>query len=104
MKASLIIAGIFSLALGVSAQEAGSVLGRQDKAKCQGEKDKACDESCDCCFSSERACFSQYGYTAGQIFCPLHKICTTAYGIPRTKCNADCCSISTGLGRGCPGK
>ncbi|KAL0253262.1 hypothetical protein SLS55_010234 [Diplodia seriata] len=42
-------------------------------------------------------------FLTAQIYCPLYKYCKD-YGITRAQCNADCCDIKTGWGRGCPGK
>ncbi|KAF4988687.1 hypothetical protein FDECE_14960 [Fusarium decemcellulare] len=103
MKSSIFVAGILSLLMGaVSTSPAG--LDARQKAPGVGDPNADCDEQYDCCYSSEAACFRQLGWGPGNIYCPLHKYCATSYNIPRTKCNADCCSISTGWGRGCPGK
>lgn len=50
----------------------------------------------DCCFSSEAACFRQYGYFPGQAYCPFFKWCATEYKIPRSKCVTSICVIRFG--------
>ncbi|KAK1715559.1 uncharacterized protein BDZ83DRAFT_635408 [Colletotrichum acutatum] len=103
MKFSSVIISIISLTVGTAIANPARLENRQ-KAPGVGDPNAQCDGKHDCCFSSEAACFRQYGTLSGNIYCPLHKYCATDYNIPRTKCNADCCSISNGLGRGCPGK
>ncbi|XPS76719.1 hypothetical protein M3J09_008766 [Ascochyta lentis] len=102
MKSSLFIVGVLSLMLGATASPAG--LESRQKAPGVGDKNADCDDGYDCCYSSTAACFRQLGWLGGNMFCQLHKYCATDYNIPRSQCNADCCSISTGAGRGCPGK
>ncbi|KAH7368420.1 hypothetical protein B0T11DRAFT_326607 [Plectosphaerella cucumerina] len=104
MKSSIFITGVISLLIGTTVASPADIDRRQEKAPGVGDKSADCDDEFDCCYSSEAACFRQLGYVSGNIFCPLHKYCATDYNIPRSKCNADCCSISTGWGRGCPGK
>ncbi|KAB2573262.1 hypothetical protein BFW01_g1956 [Lasiodiplodia theobromae] len=71
------------------------------------QKDGECTEKYNCCYSSRDACNRQLGgwanFLTAQMYCPLHKYCID-YGITRKQCNADCCDIKTGWGRGCPGK
>ncbi|KAK1469623.1 hypothetical protein CMEL01_01390 [Colletotrichum melonis] len=86
MKFSSVIISIISLTVGTAIANPARLENRQ-KAPGVGDPNA-----------------QQYGTLPGNIYCPLHKYCATDYNIPRTKCNADCCSISNGLGRGCPGK
>ncbi|KAL3419553.1 hypothetical protein PVAG01_08051 [Phlyctema vagabunda] len=104
MKSTLILAAFVSLMMGVVSANPVALEGRAPQAPGQGDTQADCDDEFDCCYTSTAACFRQLGYGPGNIYCNLHKYCATDYNIPRTKCNADCCSISTGLGRGCPGK
>ncbi|KAM0290825.1 hypothetical protein ACHAPQ_011444 [Fusarium lateritium] len=102
MKSTLFFAGVLSLMVSAVAASPAGLDSRQDPGV--GDTNADCDDEFDCCYSSEAACFRQLGWGPGQIYCPLMKYCATSYNIPRSKCNADCCSISNGLGRGCPGK
>ncbi|RYO64467.1 hypothetical protein AA0116_g4065 [Alternaria tenuissima] len=58
----------------------------------------------DCCFSTKGACQRQASVWIEKYFqCGQVKKCPD-YGVSLQDCNADCCSISTKGGRGCPGK
>ncbi|KAI8938158.1 hypothetical protein NX059_005824 [Plenodomus lindquistii] len=63
-----------------------------------------CTAENDCCFSTKGACERQSAiYIEQYVVCPRLKYCPDL-GVPLTSCNADCCSIRTKGGRGCPGK
>ncbi|KAK1496354.1 hypothetical protein CCUS01_02699 [Colletotrichum cuscutae] len=85
MKFSSVIISIISLTVGTAIANPARLENRQ-KAPGVGDPNAQCDGKHDCCFSSEAACFRQYGTLPGDIYCPLHKYCATDYNIPRTKC------------------
>ncbi|EXF84269.1 mitochondrial ribosomal protein [Colletotrichum fioriniae PJ7] len=85
MKFSSVIISIISLTVGTAIANPTRLENRQ-KAPGVGDPNAQCDGKHDCCFSSEAACFRQYGTLSGNIYCPLHKYCATDYNIPRTKC------------------
>ncbi|KAF6813534.1 hypothetical protein CSOJ01_04556 [Colletotrichum sojae] len=63
-----------------------------------------CDATNDCCISTRGACRRQSkDWTEKYIACPMIKLCPDE-GVSWKQCNADCCSLSTKAGRGCPGK
>ncbi|OGM46825.1 hypothetical protein ABOM_005029 [Aspergillus bombycis] len=62
----------------------------------------ACKQSQDCCWNDVKGCFNQHS-PAQKTLCQTAEYAAqfcTNFGV---KCDgADCCSISTGKGRGCP--
>ncbi|KAF2132462.1 hypothetical protein P153DRAFT_394599 [Dothidotthia symphoricarpi CBS 119687] len=63
-----------------------------------------CVSSNDCCFSTRGACERQSSGWIEQLgACPRVTLCP-ALGVPLSSCRADCCSLRTKGGRGCPGK
>ncbi|XPS98760.1 hypothetical protein M3J09_007954 [Ascochyta lentis] len=64
----------------------------------------ACIPGQDCCFSTLGACKRQATFAMERNYeCKKIDLCP-ALGVPLASCRADCCSISTKGGRGCPGK
>ncbi|UQC84460.1 uncharacterized protein CLUP02_09956 [Colletotrichum lupini] len=72
MKFSSVIISIISLTVGTAIANPARLENRQ-KAPGVGDPNAQCDDKHDCCFSSEAACFRQYGTLPGNIYCPLHK-------------------------------
>ncbi|RYN29118.1 hypothetical protein AA0113_g9557 [Alternaria arborescens] len=64
----------------------------------------ACTPEADCCFSTKGACQRQSSFAIERYYeCGTIKLCPD-YGVSLQACKADCCSIASKGGRGCPGK
>ncbi|WYZ43586.1 hypothetical protein EsH8_VII_000022 [Colletotrichum jinshuiense] len=104
MQLSFVITTVITALIGTSTAATLDLRAAASKAiVARGVLDE-CIPSNDCCISTRGACTRQaFNFLENYLVCPRIKICPD-YGVPWSSCNADCCSISSKKGRGCPGK
>ncbi|KAF9874690.1 hypothetical protein CkaCkLH20_07827 [Colletotrichum karsti] len=104
MQFNLLITGLISALVSTSAAATLDLRATAPKALAARTVIDECTEANDCCISTRGACTRQaFNWAENYLTCPFIKLCPDL-GVPWSSCGADCCSISTKWGRGCPGK